>query len=203
MQSILKRKRFTHAVTLNNFPSRLNALISIILEIPNLFVTPVTVTIIFFSSSMLCGVSQICDTGHSSFGPDNEVGPLHHNSFSFSLDANSPLEPTSAGFCSPRQCAQSSFRVILNISFTRWRTNCFHSPLLLIHQSAVLLSSHIREPLISTSSFKAFCTVSMSFANTLPDINSSLGIVCVFSGATLVLEVSNVTVRVPNASHTK
>ena len=97
---------------------------------------------------------------------------------------------------SPGRCAQSSFRVIHKISFTSWRTNCFHSPQSLIHQIAVLLSRHWREPLISISSFKAFYTVAISFANTLPDFNSSLGIACVFSGATLVLDVSRVQGRI-------
>ena len=199
----LIRKRFTHAVTLNNLPSLLNLPISTTVEIPDLVVTLAIATFTFFSSSTLCGVSLISETGHSSLGPDNQVGPHHHNSFFFSLEASSPLEPISAGFCSPGQCAQSSFGVILKMSFTRWRTNCFHSPLLLIHQSAVLLSSHWRELFISTPSFKAFCTVSISFANTLPDINSSLGIVCIFSGATLVLDVSSITEKAPYASHTK
>ena len=199
----LKRKRLTHEVTLINLPSLLNLLISTTVEIPDLVVTPAIVTFTFLSSSAFCGVSLISETGQPSFGPDNQAGPRHHNSFSFNLEASSPLEPMSAGFCSPGQCAQSSFCVILKISLTRWRTNCFHSPLLLIHQSAVLLSNHWREPFISTSSFKAFCTVSTSFANTLPDINSNLGIVCVLSGAILVLDVNSVTEKAPYSSHTK
>ena len=73
----LKRKCFTHEVTLNNLPSQLNVLISTTFKIPNLFVMPAMVTVTFFSSSMLCGVLQI--TGHPSFGPDNQAGPLHHN----------------------------------------------------------------------------------------------------------------------------
>ena len=119
------------------------------LGLGNVVVRPATATFTFLSSSTLCGVSLISETRHPSFGPDNQAGPRHHNLFSFSLEASSPLELILPGFCSPGQCAQSSFRVILKISFTRWRTNCFHSPLLLIHQSAVLLSSHWREPLKS------------------------------------------------------
>ena len=128
---------------------------------------------------------------------NNHSGPYHQEFSSLSLDARTPLDPMSAGFSSPGQCAQSPLFVNFKISLTLWRTNCFHSPLFCIQQSAVLLSSQNLTSLTFRDDSKAFWTVFINLARLKADISSSLGMVRLFKGATLVFETMRLA-RVPN-----
>ena len=101
-----------------------------------------------------------------------------------------PRVPRSAGFSSPGQWLQSAFFVRLSISFTRYCTNCFHSPRFIIRYKAVMLSSHNLDLLILTCERSAFSTVVTSGTKIRADMSSNLGIDSSFSGATRVFEVT-------------
>ena len=89
------------------------------------------------------------------------------------------------------------------ISFTRFCKNCFHSFEPFIQQIAVLLSSHKCVLSIVICDAKASLTEDTNLAKMTPDSNSSLGIDCLVSGATLVLDDNKTGKKSPLTSRTK
>ena len=103
----------------------------------------------------------------------------------------------SVGFSRLGQYLQSPLSLSFKISFTRCLTNCFHSPLFIIQNKVVWLSSHSFERLTLCCEARASSTLTISFTSISAAISSNLGIDSSFKGATLVFEVNFVHIYLP------
>ena len=124
----------------------------------------------------------------------NHFGPSFQRGHFESSTGLNPLEGISAGLSFPLQCCHLLAGTRFLISFTRFRTNCFHSLSSPLIQNNVTLES-VQQVMfvIVTSSSKASLTCVISLASIKAARSSSLGIVSSFTGATLDLEATNLT----------
>ena len=123
-------------------------------------------------------------------------GPCHQSVSSWSAWALFPRVPWSAGFSFPEQCFQFFGNVRVWISLTRFSTNGFHCLELLLIQWKVIIES-VQNCISVSFIFRLFAMNFPSLAPISAPINSNLGSVIFFSGATLVLDAIRLVVHSP------
>ena len=124
----------------------------------------------------------------------NHLGRSFQRGHLASSTGLNPLEEISAWLSFPLQCCHLHAGTRVLISFTLFRTSCFHSLSSPLFQNNITLES-VQQVMfvIVTSSSKASLTCGISLASTKAARSFSLGIVNSFTWATLDLEATNLT----------
>ena len=149
-------------------------------------------------SFMAFSVSKqlFCSRDHSVSRLYRNLGPFHHLLFTTSSLAVIPREGISAGLCCPGQKFHDSGVVSSRISWTLLITYCFQGFVFLIQHNTVMEST---QNTVFNFCGKAFCTVLAKRTRIVAPSNSSLGMLCVFNGATFVLDAIKLTSTRPSS----
>ena len=129
-------------------------------------------------------------SGHSLSGLYRNSGPFHQLFSATNSLAVIPRDGLLAGFWLPGQNFHDSGVVCSRISCTLFMTYCFHGLTFFIQHNTVMESTQYTD---SNLWGNAFCTAFASRTRIVAPSNSSLGILCFFSGATFVFDATKFT----------
>jgi len=119
----------------------------------------------------------------------NQLGPCLHSTFLFKSKGVVPHDGISTGFSLPGQWRQYLVGTNFHISLTWFWMNGFHSLFSPLIQYNATVKQAIE--LNTTSCSSATSTLCINLARRSADSSSNLGMVCVFTGQTIVLAVTN------------